>query len=229
MSSFEVNEATKDAVHMMNEILQEELRQKNEVLAASNSSYATLKHQYEELLSRLTEIRLENRSIDSPPPSKYPPRGKTADYEIEQLRAKIERKNKKNSQLLLKQAQLEKENADLKEKLESIQSTNKSFQYFVSTMGTEFPPKIEHYADHNLYLIDTLNYVLSQNQIAKKESHKANQKIRSLLKVCEKMAREAEENNKKLQQFAAEQEKEMYGKVFDHELGKIEKWISHYN
>lgn len=49
----------------MNDMYQEELSQKTEALQKSTHDYATLKAQYEELLTRVTELHIENQSIHS--------------------------------------------------------------------------------------------------------------------------------------------------------------------
>lgn len=218
----------KSLIHL-NEMLQSELEQKNEALEKTQASYISLKYQYEELLRRLTDLRLENRSAGSPPVSpKKDASFINVNSEIDELRNKIKRKVEKNDILKNRVSHLETEINRLKNKADSEVSVDTLYNMVYEECSKVFENHNNFIYNKSQYIIDMFRQciqgVVDYNNL-KIEHNNLQKKHKSVLKGCNKLAKKSKQIRRKLIEDKHKRENEEIDDLIRNEVEAISRMI----
>ena len=213
-----------------NDLLQNELQQKAHALEQSTKAYSSLKIQYEELLARLTEMRLESISYNSMNSSNSSQQQSekggennvsNKDELIEQLRRKIEKKNSKIEKLrqLIQTIQQELSYDEPYDKAKPL------INQLIFAEPTTQKDKKEFVTKTLDYVYTYLQNNLQLQQLLEKEK-KRNKKLHKQLKNLTALVRE---NREKLEQHFQQEQKQNEDEVLDNEIEKLKQYAKrHY-
>ena len=214
-----------------NDLLQNELQQKAYALEQSTKAYSSLKIQHEELLARLTEMRLENISLNSSlnssnssqQPIEKDDNNDTSNKDdlIERLQHKIEKKNKK----IEKYKQMVQ---NIQQELSYDEPYNKA-KLLISQMIFAEPSTQK---DKKEFVTKTLDYVYSylqnnlQLQQQLEKERKRNEKLHKQLKKLTALVRE---NREKLEEHFQQAQQQNEDLVIEDEIEKLKQYAKkHY-
>ena len=193
----------------LNELFREELGQKTLALQKSADAYSQLKKQYEELLTRVTELQFEKR----------PPREGVGSPEVASgLRSQVQALRKRKSEYKELVVEMKERILELEEEKKR---TRRSIDRFLEIAGP-------YATGDGVVEVGRGLVAVIENSVAREKYDALKRKYRAAMRKCEQMSRLVQGNQEMIEKGIASNQARQRVVSIEDELAKFQRFVLRY-